>query len=185
MEKQRIAIDRRLIRALFARPRPIFVHGYKLVYRHLIVSVKHFHARHVWKFSKPITNNIFYIVRSELLWFEKRILSSSEARWLSRVLTSQNEDEARSQAWSCSEEAPGGLGPCIAGRSHLCGGLRLRTNWSQTKHYPARRKHSRRRADTPGFLINKILIKKLRGWIPVKKLNFLTHGGAGKAHLKK
>ena len=40
------------------------------------------------------------------------------------------------------------------------------------------------RLRTPGTLIKKLHLKKLRGWIPVTKRNFLTRGGAGKAALK-
>ena len=32
---------------------------------------------------------------------------------------------------------------------------------------------------TPGFLIKKLLVKKFRGWISVKKRNFVTRGGGG------
>ena len=34
-------------------------------------------------------------------------------------------------------------------------------------------------SSTPGSLIKKLHIKKLRGWIPVIKRNFLTRGGGG------
>ena len=43
----------------------------------------------------------------------------------------------------------------------------------------------RRRQGTPGFHIKELHIKKLRGWISVKKRNFLTRGGGLEKHISK